>query len=831
MSGTLSRRILGAASLAGVLLAPCSAQPLTNDKLTLSVNAQDGSYQVQTRIAGAHPVLNAQVGALVDYHWLRSHDYPRHDLSQAIFTDALGSGSALTLACSGLEGKPDLDFVLQLYDRLPFGAIQVILRNHTAKVMTVQAIRSVEAMGKPLLDLGAREPADRVLSDSFSENWPTLVIYDLGQAPRQMHRGVGSQLIYNRESKQSLFLGALTADRLLTILNLAYDGNGDAARISSFTADSTGTTDIQKDNALSGSPAEDQVELSLPLNPGQNLSSERLMIAAGSDYHSQLLAYGDAIRRLHRARVSSENLLGWWSWTAYYMSLNEGAMLTNANWMAEHLKPLGYNYFHIDEGFSYARGEYTTSNATTFPHGMEYFTDQIRRLGLNFAVWIAPFEVSGRAWIYEHHGDWLVHTANGMPIVIAVTGEDASDKVYALDTTHPDAQEYMRETYRILTREWGARYIKLDFMDTAAIEGYRYRPNTTALEAQRIGLEIIRQTVGEDVLLDKDGSPMLTPVGLVDEGRTSTDTAHSFRATRSVAPGIAARFYMHRNFFVADPDAFNVCRAAPALFADSADPDHVRSPVPVSLQEAEVSIVLSAISGGMYEIGDDLPTLSAEKDRLALVENSDLLQIAKLSRAFSPVDLLSFESEDELPSVFFLRQDARQSVLAVFNWTEKPRSHTLTLASLGLPADHTFRASDVLKHGEPSAIDGGEVRVTNQPPHSVKVLKLVDARIAAAAPSVTAEVPAEARVGEPVNFSARAQENGVPPLSFHWDFGDGITADGKAVSHTYTRSAEVTLRLTVEGLDGVPARQSFQVKATGAIPLPGRARRLTEPKR
>jgi len=802
---------------------------LANRHLALSVDAQDATYQVRTPAPGAQPVLHARVGARVDYQWLRSSDYPRHNVSQSTFSDTLGSGRALTLACSGLEGKPDLDFVLQLYDGLPYGAIQVIVRNHTAKTVTVQAIRGVEAVGQPLLDLGAREAADRVLSDSFSENWPTLEIYDLGQAPRQLHRGAGSQLIYNRESRQSLFLGALTADRLLTILDLSYEGSGETARISSFTADSTGTTGIQKDNALSDAPAEDQVELSLPLNSGQNMSSERLMIQAGPDYHSQLLAYGDAIRRLHRARVSGENLLGWWSWTAYYTSVTEGAMLTNAQWLAEHLKPLGYNYFHIDEGFSYARGEYMTPNATAFPHGMEYFGDQIRRLGLNFAVWIAPFEVSGRAWIYEHHRDWLVHTADGRPITIAVAGENPKDRIYALDTTHPDAQEYMRQTYRKLTREWGVRYIKLDFMDTAAIEGYRYRPHTTALEAQRIGLEIIRRTVGEGVLLDKDGSPMLTPVGLVDEGRTSTDTAHSFQATRNAAPGIAARFYMHRNFFVADPDAFNVSTAAAVLFPDSSSPEGGLFRKPVSLSEAQASIVLSAISGGMFEIGDDLPTLGAEKDRLALVENPDLVQIAKLSRAFTPVDLLSYESEDQLPSIFFLRQDARQSVLAVFNWTEKPRSHTLTLASLGLPAEHAFRASDVLNPGEPTAMDGGAVRLTNQAPHSVKVIKLIDAGIPPAAPSVTAHVPAAAKVGEPAGFSAEARENGVPALTYRWDFGDGTTAGGSAVSHTYTRSAEVTVRLTVEGLDGVSAQQSFPLKATGAISLPGEARRLAEP--
>ena len=42
------------------------------------------------------------------------------------------------------------------------------------------------------------------------------------------------------------------------------------------------------------------------------------------------------------------------------------------------------------------------------------------------------------------------------------------------------------------------------------------------------------------MLLDKDGSPMLNPVGIVDAGRISCDTGHSFEASRNAAPGIAA---------------------------------------------------------------------------------------------------------------------------------------------------------------------------------------------------------------------------------------------------------------------------------------------------
>ena len=164
--------------------------------------------------------------AQVDHQWLRSSDYPRHQASESTFEDDLGSGRQVTVTCSGLDAKPDLVYVLQLYKQRPYGTVQVKVQNSAGREVTVQAIRSVEAMGEPILNLGGAQSADRVLSDSFSEDWPDLALYDLGGAPGGMHRGAGSQLIYNRESKQSLFLGALTSDRFLTLMHLKAEGTG-----------------------------------------------------------------------------------------------------------------------------------------------------------------------------------------------------------------------------------------------------------------------------------------------------------------------------------------------------------------------------------------------------------------------------------------------------------------------------------------------------------------------------------------------------------------------------------------------------------------------------
>jgi alpha-galactosidase len=806
----------------------CSAQQLTSSTLSVTVHREDGSYEFGS--VGSQPTLRSSIGALVDHKWLHSGSYPTHSVSESPFSDSLGSGQQLTVTCSGLRGSPDLIYTIQLYTENPHGAIQVRVKNGTGKATSVQAIRSVEAVGDSILSLGGHASDERVLSDSFSEDWPDLVIYDLDGAPDGMHRGVGSQLIFNRQTKQSLFLGALTSDRFLTILRLKAEGKGADAKVASYNVDSTGTTEIQNDLSEAEtlkvkSLTSDRIELSLPLKPGEEMSSERVMFAAGSDYLSQLRAYGSAIRQLHHSRVSSRIPIGWWSWTAYYAAITEGETLANADWLSQHLNSLGYNFFQIDEGYQYARGEYVTANATQYPNGMRTVAHHIVNDGLTLGLWTAPFEVTSRAWVYEHHKDWLVHNAKGEPIPLEDLWHQNFDTIYAIDPTHPGAQEYLRQTYKTLVREWGVRFIKLDFMDTTAIEGYYYRPNTTALEAQRIGLQVIRDTVGDDVILDKDGSPMLNPVGIVDTGRISSDTGHSFRRTKTSAPGIAARFYMNGNFFIDDPDAFNI--------ADTYLVEHSHEKSSHTLETAQASIALSAIAGGNYEIGDDLLVLGSEKDRLALVENRDLLNMAKGGRASTPIDLMTYDPDDGQPSVFFLQQSPRQSMLTIFNWTDKPRSRSLKFGDLGIKPSSTLTASSVMTSSVSPTIDSDAIRIENQPPQSAIVIKLVDTAIATATPTVTAHVASQSKAGETITLTAQSDPGGVPALGYHWDFGDGTVAEGPNVSHCYTRAADFTVRLTVDGPDDVPYEHRFSIGVTGelkATPQLRDNRRFEEPR-
>jgi alpha-galactosidase len=775
---------------------------------TLSVAVySDGAYSIAAPgITGA--VVRSDVQAEVGARVLRSSAYPQHRIAQSAFQDEFGAGSTLTVTHTGLPSTPDLICIVRLFRDQSWGEIEVKVLNTTEQAISVQAIRAVHATDAPFISLNGPIYADRILSDSFSEDRPQLAIRELGDAPRGMHRAVGSQLIYNRQSGESLFLGALTSDRLLTVFHLTEQTAGAHTAILSYEAVATGTTEIMKGESLKESPTSEQVNLSLSVKSGGSLSSERLMFAVGADYHAQLEEYGRVVRLLHKGRVSAATPIGWWSWTAYYFGLNQGTAATNAYWLAENLKQMGYIYYQIDEGYQYARGEYTTADAKLFPLGIGYIADLVRHSGLTFGLWTAPFEVSERAWVFQNHKDWLLHNAAGQLIHIGhVT--DKQDSLYVLDTTNPGAQNYLRETYTTL-RNWGLRFVKMDFMDDTAVEGSYFRPNTSALEAQRVGLKIIRDAVGEDVMLDKDGSPMLNPVGIVDAGRISQDTGHSFDASRDAASGIAARYYMNRNFFIADPDAFTVSLQ---IVDDQSWHGGKR---PLTLDEAKVSIALAAVSGGMFELGDDLPTLGSSAERLALAKNTDLIDMARLGRASTPVDLMTYAPADRQPSIFLLKENGRQSMLTVFNWTDAELTRVINLASMGLKDPGKYQIVDVFEDPE-CCSSSSEAFTVVQKAHSVRVLKLIDNSVPALQPPFEIHSANGAKAGETLDLSAVSSSAEAPVLACHWVFGDGSSADGLKVQHAFTHAGEYDIQVTVTGLGGIANRKTSRVSISGDV--------------
>ncbi len=201
---------LGIRIVAGWLLAlPGAAQQLANRQLALTAHAPDGSYELSTRGTAAHTVLRAGVSARIDGQWVRSRDYPQRRQPRRRSTTRSAPAARSGHMHRDWRASPIWSMCCRS-TIAPYGAVQVELRNHGPR-LRVQSLRSVEAIGQPAIDLGGRARRPHPLRQ-LQRRLAGMGIYDLG-APGGMHRGVGSQLIYNRKSRQSLFLGAVTADR------------------------------------------------------------------------------------------------------------------------------------------------------------------------------------------------------------------------------------------------------------------------------------------------------------------------------------------------------------------------------------------------------------------------------------------------------------------------------------------------------------------------------------------------------------------------------------------------------------------------------------------
>lgn len=77
----------------------------------------------------------------------------------------------------------------------------------------------------------------------------------------------------------------------------------------------------------------------------------------------------------------------------------------------------------------------------------------------------------------------------------------------------------------------------------------------------------------------------------------------------------------------------------------------------------------------------------------------------------------------------------------------------------------------------------------------------------------------QAEVGQVVVFDGSASTGQVPLVSWRWDFGDGVTASGVVVQHTYWNPGTYTVRLTVTDQRGQTSSTAQQIFIQ-ALPTP-----------
>jgi alpha-galactosidase len=443
------------------------------------------------------------------------------------------------------------------------------------------------------------------------------------------------------------------------------------------------------------------------LEPGQEITAEPLWLAAGTDAHALLAAYATAAGAAMRARVPARNPVGWCSWYYYFTAITEECILENLRALREVRARLRCDYVQVDDGYQADIGDWLATNEK-FPRGMHWMAEQIRAAGFDAGIWTAPFIARRGSRLLAEHPDWFVKNRRGRPrFALWNPLWGARGNCYALDTTHPAVLDWLRGTFRTLVRDWGYRVLKLDFLFAAALPGYRHDPAATRAAALRRGLEAIRDGAGDDAFLLGCGCPLGPAIGIVDAMRIGPDVApywsnafsrgpaHDLHglATKHAIRNTLARAFTHRRWWLNDPDCLMVRDTRTQL----------------TLDEVRSLATVIAVTDGMVVLSDRVEQLTAE--RLDV-----LMRAVQLAGGQSQVvDLM----HADMPELLVART-AERSVVAAFNFDDRPRWREVDLTALGLEV-----TGEPLREwwtGAAVPVRGGRAQLGEVPAHGCRVL-------------------------------------------------------------------------------------------------------------
>ncbi|MDB6088825.1 MAG: alpha-galactosidase [Gammaproteobacteria bacterium] len=342
------------------------------------------------------------------------------------------------------------------------------------------------------------------------------------------------------------------------------------------------------------------------------VTAEPLVLLAGTDVEETLRRWARHVAHSSPLppRVQSARISGWCSWYSLYNSINEPVLQQHlraaARFRDRYRVP--FEIFQIDDGFTPEMGDWLDVKPQ-FPRGMAPLLADIRAAGFTPGLWIAPFMIGNRSRLYAEHPDWVVTDRDsGRPLApMKFYGEfrwhKRSEEYYILDITHPDAEAYIRNVFRVWAREWGCGYFKTDFMYFGSDYGpARARWHGEGLSRMEIWMRmarLIREEIADALWLGC-GGPIWAPVGLVDAVRIGRDigvTWHGHYSAESLLRDQTSRNFANGILWHADPD----CILLRDRFHDLTD------------TEVKSLARFAGLSGGVLMTSDQLDEVPEER--------------------------------------------------------------------------------------------------------------------------------------------------------------------------------------------------------------------------
>jgi alpha-galactosidase len=441
--------------------------------------------------------------------------------------------------------------------------------------------------------------------------------------------------------------------------------------------------------------------------PGETVACEPLLILAGDDPAELLERWADEFGARQAARVPDRPPSGWCSWYFYFAAVSAADVRENLAVVRERAEDTPFDYVMVDDGHQQRVGDWLDTNEK-FPEGMAALASEITETGLDAGIWLAPFIADPRSSVHREHPDWFVRKENGRPFSpIWNPVWNRMRGMRALDLTHPEVLEWLRNLASHVRHEWGYRVLKLDFLYAAALPGRRHDPDQTLAQLFRAGMQAIRDGAGDDAFLLGCGCPLGPAVGVVDGMRIGPDVMPYWdlplqrmvtcdeggATTRLAIRNTLTRAFMHNRLWANDPDCVMVRT------------DRTK------LTDAEVRSLGAAVAltDGMIVSSDRLDTVPEHRAELYRTVHSLAGGRPRV------LDLL----DRKMPELVVSERD-EDRLVGVFNFGDDPAPRRLNAAALGV-VDGRYEEVLLVTHVD---VSGGSADLGLLDAHDARVLRV-----------------------------------------------------------------------------------------------------------
>ena len=414
---------------------------------------------------------------------------------------------------------------------------------------------------------------------------------------------------------------------------------------------------------------------------GSTVKSPKILVGYFSDWREGMEIYADVNAIIApKAKWNGKKPFGWNSWGVIKDALNYTNATESANWINDNLYVNGFNnegeplYIGLDSFWDW---DMTTNQLMRIPHEWKVRNNQVA------GMYGGPYT----DWSDGNDDNDVLDTGyKYRDIYLRANGQKQKlDGAYALDPTHPGTKAIAESQIdRFLL--WGYRYIKIDFMSHASMQGDSYYDSniTTGIQAYNYALQHITSYIeshplrpkNEQVFLNLSIAPLF-PANYTQSRRISCDAWESLEDTKYVLNSLTFGWWLDRVY------SYN-------------DADHVVIGSNNGLAKARIA---SSLITGIFILGNDFSSSvsSTIKDRAKnLLTNPEINRIASQCKAFRPVTTpTSTTTKGGIigacsAAPLFIQTKADTTYLALFNYGSSSSNVSINFNLVDLTPGTTY---------------------------------------------------------------------------------------------------------------------------------------------